>query len=127
MDFAAHCDQITEQTDLLARLSLEGDLTATVPTVGGWTVAMLLRHIGGGHRWAEGVVTSRATQPVPDTQPIRDLEAHAGATALTAALREAGPDAELWTPVPSGRTAFYARRFAHEALLHRADGELALG
>ncbi len=42
-------------------------------------------------------------------------------------LRGAGPDARLWTPVPGGTTKFYARRFAHETVIHRADATLAIG
>lgn len=49
------------------------------------------------------------------------------ASELADALREAGPDATLWTPVDGGTTAFYARRFAHETVVHRADATLALG
>jgi hypothetical protein len=45
---------------------------------------------------------------------------------LADTLREAGPRAEVWTPVPGGATGFYARRFTHEALVHRADVFLAL-
>jgi len=34
----------------------------------------------------------------------------------------------MWTPVPSSATTdFYARRFTHETLVHRADATLALG
>jgi hypothetical protein len=33
----------------------------------------------------------------------------------------------MWCPVPGGGSAFYARRFAHETAVHRADAALALG
>jgi hypothetical protein len=49
------------------------------------------------------------------------------ATALSEALRAAGPDAPVSTgPIPDGVAAFYARRFAHETAMHRADATLAL-
>jgi Mycothiol maleylpyruvate isomerase N-terminal domain len=50
-----------------------------------------------------------------------------GAARLADTLRGAGPDAKLWTPVPGGSTKFYARRFAHETVIHRADATLAVG
>ena len=33
----------------------------------------------------------------------------------------------MWTPVPGYDGDFWPRRFAHEALVHRADAALALG
>lgn len=134
-----HCAEIVAQTDLL-RATIEGaDLTVPVPSCPGWNVGQLLRHLGGGQRWAAKTVRSRAAEPVAD-QDFRDLTAYThedpavlgpwlaeGAAALAEALREAGPDAALWTPVTGGTTAFYARRFTHESALHRADATLALG
>lgn len=134
------CAEIVAQTDLL-RSALDGaDLTVPVPSCPGWNVGQLARHLGGAQRWAAGVVASRAVEPVPEPDDVRDLAAYGdedpavvgpwlaeGAAALAGALREAGPDAPLWTPVPGGSTCFYARRFTHETALHRADATLALG
>ena len=50
-----------------------------------------------------------------------------GADRLAAALRSAGPDAQMWCPVDGGGAVFYARRFTHETAIHRADAALALG
>jgi MDMPI C-terminal domain len=38
-----------------------------------------------------------------------------------------GLAARVWTPVPGGNAAFYARRFTHETGIHRADATLAVG
>src|SRR3984885_10355030 len=134
------CAEIVAQTDLL-RSCIEGaDLTVPVPSCPGWNAGQLLRHLGGARRWAGGVVASRADGPVPEPEDVRDLSAYAredpavvgpwlaeGAAALARALRAAGPDAPLWTPVPGGNASFYARRFTHETAIHRADSTLALG
>ncbi|MGI5471972.1 maleylpyruvate isomerase family mycothiol-dependent enzyme [Streptomyces sp. CA-132043] len=139
MRFDRHCGEIVTQTDLL-RSHLKGaDLSVPVPSCPGWTVNQLVRHLGGGQRWAAETVGGRVTEPLPDAH-FRDLSGYAGedpaaldgwlaegARELADALREAGPDAELWTPVPGERSAFYARRFAHETAIHRADAALALG
>jgi uncharacterized protein (TIGR03083 family) len=97
-----------------------------------------VRHVGGAHRWAAEAVRRRVTEPF--TEQFRDLSEFTGedpavagpwlaqgAAALAAVLRAAGPGAPMWTPVPGGSTDFYARRFTHETVMHRADGTLALG
>ncbi|MFE6779103.1 maleylpyruvate isomerase family mycothiol-dependent enzyme [Streptomyces sp. NPDC057702] len=134
-----YCEEIVVQTGLLRAAIAEADMAAPVPSCPGWNVGQLLRHLGGGQRWAEQIVRTRATEPPPDDD-FRDLTPYAdedaaelddwladAAAGLADALREAGPDARLWTPVPGQGTAFYARRFVHETAIHRADAELAIG
>ncbi|WBB70845.1 maleylpyruvate isomerase family mycothiol-dependent enzyme [Micromonospora sp. WMMD812] len=140
MSFDGWCDEIVAQAELMAAHLAGADPRTPVPSCPGWTVGQLVRHVGAGHRWAEEIVRTRAATPLPDTD-LRDLSGHAdgdpailapwlveGAAQLAGTLRAAGPRAEVWTPIP-GRTdaAFYARRFAHETLVHRADAALALG
>jgi uncharacterized protein (TIGR03083 family) len=139
LSYERYCSEIVAQTDLL-RSCIEGaDLTVPVPSCPGWNVSQLVRHLGGAQRWAEATVGSRATQPLPD-EHFRDLSAHTdgdpavlgpwlveGAAQLADTLRRAGPDEKLWTPVPGGSTKFYARRFTHETVIHRADATLAVG
>lgn len=136
MDYQRHCTEILIQTQLLADLA-GADLRAPVPGCPGWTLGKLVRHLGGGHRWATEIVRTRATAFPPDDQ-VRKLDGDDttplpltwlidGATALSEALREAGPEAELWTPLGPGTTAFWARRFAHETVIHRADATQAAG
>lgn len=136
-----YCAEIVAQAELL-RSAIEGaDLTVPVPTCPGWNAGQLVRHLGGAQRWAESVVRTRATEPVSeDDFTVRELSGYAdedpnvvgpwlveGATRLADTLREAGPDAKLWTPVTGGTTTFYARRFTHETAMHRADATLAIG
>lgn len=137
MDYHRHCAEIVNQTELLTA-GLDGaDLHAPVPSCPGWSLGNLLRHIGGGHRWAEEIVRTRATGFLPDGE-VRNLDGDdsapppvdwliEGAQRLADTLRAAGPDAELWTPLGHGTTAFWARRFANETVLHRADATLATG
>lgn len=99
-----------------------------------------MRHLGGGQRWAAEIVRTLASEPPPDRH-FRDLSPYTdedageldgwlaeGAKLLADSLRGAGQGTRLWTPLPDGgTTSFYARRFAHETLIHRADAALALG
>ena len=138
MGFERHPTWIVSQTELLvAGLAGGADLRAPVPSCPGLTLGALLRHVGGGHRWAAEIVRTRATGFVPDSI-VRDVAGDDsgavpgdwlldGAHELAAALREAGPDAQVWTPFEVGGMPFWARRFAHETLVHRADAMLAAG
>lgn len=115
-------------------------MTVPVPSCPGWNVGQLLRHLGGGQRWADEIIRTRATKPVSDKH-FRDLSAYTdedpavlgpwlieAAAQLADTLRTAGPDAQVCTdPVPDGTAKFYARRFMNEAAIHRADATLALG
>lgn len=141
LSFERQCAEIVAQTEVL-RGCIEGagaDMRAPVGSCPGWNVGQLVRHLGGAQRWAEETVRTQAAGPLSDGF-FRDLSPYAdedpavlgpwlteGAERLAATLREAGPDAKLWTPVPGGTTAFYARRFTHETAIHRADATLALG
>lgn len=141
MGFEQHYAEIVEQTELLRTALVGADLTVPVPSCPGWNVGQLARHLGGGQRWCAEVVGTRAASP-PSDEHFRDLSSYAdedaavvgpwlgeGAALLAEALRSAGPSVELWTPLPraGGTPVFWARRFAHETVVHRADAELALG
>lgn len=138
LSYDRYCAEIIAQTQLLESCVKGADLTVRVPSCPGWNAGQLLRHLGGGQRWAAALINARAQQEFPED--FRDLSAYTaedpavvspwlaeGAEELAGALRTAGPGAPLWTPVPGGSTDFYARRFTHETLIHRADATLALG
>jgi uncharacterized protein (TIGR03083 family) len=130
--------EIIRQSDLLGAAIAGADLTTPVPSCPGWNVGQLVRHVDGGHRWVTEMVSNLADEPASDTS-FRDLSAFTdedpallgpilteGAELLAATLGETDPDAPMWTPTPHGTAGFYARRFAHETAMHRADAELAL-
>jgi uncharacterized protein (TIGR03083 family) len=139
LDFDRHCAEIVTQTSLLIGQLAGADLTVPVPTCPGWNVSQLARHVDGGQRWAREIVATGAVQP-PSDVALRDLSGAAdddpdtvsaaltaAAAALAATLKETGPHAQMWCPVDGGGSAFYARRFAYETAMHRADAALALG
>lgn len=141
LDYERYCGEIGAQTELLAHLLPGRDMATPVPSCPGWTVGQAVRHLGHGHRWVTDVVRTRSSRPLPDTA-MRELSGYTdedpaelvrwlteGAEELGDILREAGPDTEVWTPIPGGRRSpeFFARRFTHETVIHRADVALALG
>ncbi|MFI6938178.1 maleylpyruvate isomerase family mycothiol-dependent enzyme [Streptomyces sp. NPDC050418] len=134
-----YAGRIAGQTRLLTEAVAGADVTAPVPGLDGWTLAHLLRHVGGAHRWAETVIRTRATAPVPDDQvddvtPDKDDDVAAlsawlteGADLLAAALRSTPEDTPVWTVAPSGRPVFWARRMTYETVVHRYDATRAAG
>jgi uncharacterized protein (TIGR03083 family) len=139
LDFGRHRAEIIAQAALLAGHLDDADVTVPVPSCPGWNVSQLCRHVDGGLRWANEIVATRAIDPPPQ-EALRDLSdaAHddpaqiasalrGAAAALAVTLHGAGPATEIWCPVPGGGARFYARRFAHETAIHRADAALAMG
>ncbi|MGH3329078.1 MAG: maleylpyruvate isomerase family mycothiol-dependent enzyme [Streptomycetales bacterium] len=112
------------------------DPATPVPSCPGWTIAVLVKHHGSTHRWVEHVVRTRANERVrsrdveiglPDDEADYPVWLAAGVASLVAALRAVDPDAPMWTWGPDRHARFWSRRVLHEAVVHRADAELALG
>jgi uncharacterized protein (TIGR03083 family) len=134
MDVPEHVAELEEQGRALAAAAERAGPDTAVPTCPGWTVRDLVAHTAGVHDWAASFVRADPhADPEHDLPPARPGEdvvdryrtAHAG---LVAALRSAPAELVTWTflPAPSP-LAFWARRQAHEAAIHRADAEAAAG
>ncbi|MEV6381434.1 maleylpyruvate isomerase family mycothiol-dependent enzyme [Streptomyces sp. NPDC051773] len=136
-----YCAEIELQVQKVRQLVTSGaDLTATVPTCPDWTLEHLLRHIGGALRWVEANVRTRAKEEFPeadvplyggpeeqgDPAALDAWLAESGATTV-AALREAGPEAPVWSWGWEHSAGFWARRMAHELVVHGADAALTVG
>ncbi|MDH6453209.1 MULTISPECIES: maleylpyruvate isomerase family mycothiol-dependent enzyme [unclassified Streptomyces] len=133
-----YCDEIAHQVGRLRAVVTSGaDLAVTVPTCPDWSLERLVRHTGGALRWVELMVRTRAQEEVPEEQvpsgegpeDAGELDAWLAETGdmLVAALREAGPDTEVWSWAGVPTSGFWARRMAHELTVHRADATLAVG
>ncbi|WP_282700998.1 maleylpyruvate isomerase family mycothiol-dependent enzyme [Streptomyces sp. CC219B] len=136
-----YCDEIAHQVEQLRAVVTSGaDLSGTVPTCPDWSLEQLVRHTGGAFRWVELLVRTRAEEDIPEDRVplIGGPEAKGDAAALDAwlaetggmlvdALREAGPDAKVWSWAGICTAGFWARRMTHEITVHRADATLAAG
>jgi uncharacterized protein (TIGR03083 family) len=133
-----YCDEVIIQTDLLRDLVRGADLSVTVPTCPDWSLAELLRHIGGNLRSVETAVRTGTAVTAPDKQ-VPDLAGPGGddPAALDSWLAEAaarfagtlakadpGSLAQVWTV--QAPTAFWARRAANDLVVHRADAAVTL-
>lgn len=136
-----YCDEIAHQVGQLRAVVTSGaDLTATVPTCPDWSLEELVLHMGGALRGSGALVRARVQRKIPYEQVPRGdgPEPPGDAAALDAwlaeagelvvgALREAGPDAKVWSWADVHTSGFWARRMAHEITVHRADATLAAG
>lgn len=138
METAEFLDILDREGRALAAAAEAAGTDAKVPACPGWQVRDLLRHTGAVHRWAAGYASGRHTAPRPigdgpdlDGSALLEWyrEAHRD---LVGTLAAASPDTAAWTfhpaplPTPSP-LAFWARRQAHEAAVHRYDAETARG
>jgi uncharacterized protein (TIGR03083 family) len=128
-----YCDEIITQTDLLREVVKGADLSVTVPTTPDWTLAQLLRHVGGNLRATEMAVRTgtavvepekqvpEVAGPADDDPAALDAWLAEGAARFADTLRRAGPAAQAQVWVFQQRTAFWARRGALDLVIHRAD------
>jgi uncharacterized protein (TIGR03083 family) len=133
------CDEVVLQTGLLREVVAGADLSVTVPTTPDWTLAQLLRHLGGNLRSVETAVRTGSAV----TEPERQVPGHGGpsgddpaaldawlagaAARFAETLGKAGPDAEAQVWQVRWPTADWARRAAHDLVVHRADAAGAVG
>jgi len=128
--------EIEASTASLAAILDSADQALPIPTCPDWTLRQLATHLGRAQRWAAAIVATRSAafiefRSVPDGKlPENEAERAkwltAGAARLVDALRGAGAD-NVWAfgvLMPAG---FWSRRMSHEAMVHRADAELAAG
>jgi uncharacterized protein (TIGR03083 family) len=133
-----YCDEIITQTDQLRDVLKGADLSVIVPTCPDWTLAQLVRHVGGNLRAAETAVRTgtavvepakvpEVAGPAGDDPAALDDWLAEGAARFAGTLRQAGPGAmaQIWTV--QRLTAFWARRAANDLVVHRADAAGTVG
>jgi len=142
LTYERYCDEIVEQTRQFRDTLRSTTLGTQVPTCPEWTVREMAVHVGDYLRTIAEVVRRRASEAPASEQvpgfggPARpvgteveadaDMQAldewlAAGAEAVAEQLRATAPDTPMWTGFMDRRARFWARRVAHEVLMHRAD------
>ncbi len=127
---------IREQS-VRALAAMAADPDGAVSWCGDWKVRDVVAHIGGGHEMAARIVDGRPTAdlavrgefqvPEGDDEEVAAWVRVASAHLLDA-LDGVEPAAECWTWWPDDPTVgFWARRMAHETLIHRWDAERGAG
>jgi uncharacterized protein (TIGR03083 family) len=126
---------IVAQELATGRTPTQGGLDAAVPWIPEWTARDLVGHLGTVHRWATAILraghTERPGREATQHPPVESLlDWYAtGLTELVATLRTTPPDAPAWhfNRAADQIAASWARRQAHELIVHRMDLETAAG
>ena len=130
MDPAAYLTSFRTDSAAFAA-AVTGDRDAAVPCCPGWTLAELLHHLGGVHRFWTGALARTELSPPdePELPPVAQVDVawyEAGAAALSSALEAADPSRPMWNWSGVDQTAGWLhRRMALETAVHRWDAESA--
>lgn len=110
-------------------------LDAPVPTLEGWTVERVVRHVGRVHRWATRLLEADAeadpdamAQAAPSLPRGPEcLPAYRSARDdLLAVCDRVDPERPVASFLGPARAAFWIRRQAHELTVHRLDAQDAV-
>lgn len=108
------------------------DLDAQVAACPGWVVARLITHVGQVHAWMTATIEANSTErpshafvDPPSQDPVAwgtSILEH-----LVDVLRTTDPQRPTWTWTSERTVGWFARRMAHETVIHRWDVEQAVG
>ena len=126
-------DVVAEQGARITAVARDGPFCARVPHMRRWTLTDVVAHLGGVHRWAAGIVSARAMSTGHRRGTATGPELidwfEDGLAQLVAVLAAADFSASCpnFSPGSDKTIGFWARRQAHETLVHRWDAEAAAG
>lgn len=124
---------ISAETEALAAAVEAAGPGASVPSCPGWTAAELCDHVRGVQEFWSQVVEDRRQDPEGVVESPRPTDEElpsslrSSGLRLVKALRRLDPDTPVWTWADDNSVGWVMRRQAHEALIHRVDGEMAAG
>ncbi len=132
MESSRLIEVVAEQGSRIAAVAHAGPLQARVPHMRRWTLSDVVAHLGGVHRWAAEIVSTRTwtgAGPRRGRAAGDDLIAwfEDGLAALVCALTAADVSAPCpnFSPGSDKTARFWLRRQAHETTVHRWDAEAA--
>ncbi len=115
-------------------VAANGAADAKVPSCPDWTMAELVGHVAGVHRWVEQMVRDRSVEAGRFPKAPEGWEQLAGwyeegLSMLLEALEQVHPDEPVWNWAVGGPgpASFWHRRMANETAVHRWDAQDAAG
>lgn len=134
LSHADYIDAFQEQASRFASVLRDSTFDAPVPSCPGWTTLDLVRHVVQVYAHKAAVlrageaVSGRDVHAAGDAPFPEALERHDAVVAdLAGVLAGLDPDDAAWTWMEGAgesTVGAWARRMAHEALVHRVDAEL---
>ncbi len=132
LPYEDYLEIIITESERFALAARTAGLQSPVANCPGWDVAKMILHVGVLQRWVAAMVKDgilerldfTAIERAPDGE-ARIVWMEEGSHELVDVLREAGDQRAVWTFEEIGRSSFWARRMAHETMVHRIDLELA--
>jgi len=130
MDASRHLECLAEDYSDLRDAVASVEVSATVPSCPGWTVADLVVHVAQVYLHKAAIMR---TGEEPDPWPPPGLAAESALPLLSRAYgelraqfraHEPGEEVPTWFG-PDQTVAFWIRRMAQETVIHRIDAELA--
>src|SRR3974390_25261 len=132
----SYLDIISDESRRIAAAYAEAS-EGRVPWSDRWSVGTVARHVAGTHHVVAELVRDRpegdfglfATLETPAKDAPEFVEwFRSGTSSLLEQLSNAPADDRCWSwYAAGGRVGWWARRMAHEALVHRYDTDAALG
>lgn len=133
MDRSHLLDAFARDAEALVAACEAAPLGASVPACAEWTTADLLWHVAEVHDFWGAIVEGLLQSPASYVQPERPADGELvtfcrdRAARTLALLRDADPEAGVWTWAGPRDVAWVTRRMAQETAVHRWDAEQALG
>jgi uncharacterized protein (TIGR03083 family) len=135
MDHAAYCDVLEAEAERFVEAVRGVDPGLPVPTCPEWSLADLMRHLGGVHRWASHHVAVGARArvsykeigitPPEESERLADW-VEAGIEPMVQTFRASDPDAPVWGWGADRHARFWPRRMVYETVVHGADATIAV-
>lgn len=137
--YQAALDTVRDWAERLAVAAESAPLDTPVPSCPGWDLGKLVRHTGRVHRYVAALVAQRAPEvpardlvdfgcPADDGEPSAWIAWYrSGAEQLLAVFDDTTPDTPMWSWGDDQHATFWARRMAHETVIHAVDAHLAVG
>ncbi|MFG2004682.1 maleylpyruvate isomerase family mycothiol-dependent enzyme [Spirillospora sp. NPDC048911] len=153
MDYVSQFHREVLAFEAAARSTIGPSPAPLIPSCPGWSMADLVLHLGGVHRYLSHVIEGRLQKP-PDPSDLSLLSLPAdvrgwprperaphhgpvpeglidwfaeGAAVLESLLATSDPDTAVWTWSTEQTVGFWQRMQSIEAAVHRWDAENAIG
>lgn len=133
MEPARHLEILRHEVGLLGSVDAQ-HLAAPVPSLDGWDVERVVRHVGKVHEWVLGMLRLAPGQALDAAPPVVGLPKgpdcipayRAIADELLDHLAGEDPDRACLNFAGDGTVAFWMRRQAQEVAVHRVDAQDAI-